>query len=497
MLSFLILSALSVLLVFAYMGLGYFSWFASAVLLFFAWLYSGVESPLLFFITMLSFIGMATFFGLPILRRHFVSKPIMFAMSKLMPAISKTEEVALKAGTVWWDGELFSGKPDWPKLLNFKINPLSEKEKAFLDGPAESLCKMLDEWQINQDRDLSSEVWDYLKDNKFFGMIIPPEFEGLGFSAAAHSAVVTKIASKSVAAAVTVMVPNSLGPAELIMHYGSDEQKKYYLPRLAKGQEIPCFALTESNAGSDAASGQSRGTICMGMWEGKEVLGIRITFNKRYITLAPVATIIGLSIHLYDPDQLIGEEHDIGITCVLLPSKVNGVKTGRYHDPMGVPFANGPVEGKDVFVPMDFIIGGKDFAGQGWKMLMETLSTGRGISLPSLSVGAVELTTRVTSAYTAVREQFGMPIGNFEGIRERLARIAGHSYFMNAVRNLTCGAVDAGERPSVISAIAKTYLTEGMRTTINDGMDILAGASICKGPGNVFSTPYASIDAGP
>ncbi len=435
-------------------------------------------------------------FGVPFVRRAVISRPIMKAVGRALPEMGDTEKIALEAGTVGWDGELFSGKPDWNKLLDFKIAPLTDEEQAFLDGPAEELCNRLDDWQILQDRDLPPEIWDYLKSNGFFGMIIPKEYGGLGFSAHAHSAVVTKISSRNVTAAVTVMVPNSLGPGELLLHYGTDEQKNHYLPRLASGQEIPCFALTEPGAGSDAANGQSVGIVCKDLWQGREVLGIRLTFNKRYITLAPVATLVGLAFRLQDPDGLLGEVREIGITCALLPRDTPGLVIGNRHDPMGVPFQNGPVQGENVFAPLDVIIGGVDGAGNGWRMLMESLAAGRSISLPSQSVAAAKVAARSTSAYANVREQFGMPIGKFEGIRERIGRIAGHTYAMTAASRLAFGAVDDGQKPSVISAIVKAYLTEGMRLCLNDAMDIHAGSAICRGPGNIYSGAYTSIPIG-
>lgn len=440
--------------------------------------------------------GLIALFGVPMIRRPIISAPIMKMVGRALPTMGETERIALEAGTVWWDGELFSGKPDWRKLLDFDIKPLTDEEQAFLDGPCEELCRMLDDWQINQDRDLAPEIWSFIKDQGFFGIIIPKEFGGLGYSAHAHSAVVVKLSSRSVTAAVTVMVPNSLGPGELLVHYGTDAQKNHYLPRLARGEDIPCFALTEPGAGSDAANGQSQGIVCKGMWDGKEITGIRLTYNKRYITLAPVATVIGLSFRLFDPDHLLGEEEDIGITCALIPRDTPGMDIGNRHDPMGVPFQNGPVFGDDVFVPLDYIIGGQDGAGNGWRMLMESLAAGRSISLPSQSLGAAELAARSTSAYATVREQFGMPIGKFEGVREPLARIAGHAYFMNAGRRLAFGAVDAGEKPSVISAVVKAYLTEGSRLCINDAMDIHAGAAICRGPENIFTRPYDAMPIG-
>ena len=434
------------------------------------------------------------------LRIPLLSAPAMKLAKGVLPSIGDTERIALEAGTVWWDGEIFSGKPKWKRLLGFDVQPLSKEEKAFLAGPVEELCAMIDDHQIFQDRDLSPQVWKYIKDKKFFGMIIPKEHGGLGFSATMHSAVVTKIASRSLAAAVTVMVPNSLGPGELLLRYGTDAQKKHYLPRLAKGQDIPCFALTEPHAGSDAASGSSFGVVkkkkIPGVNGGKEVLGMELTFNKRYITLAPVATVVGLAFRLTDPDHLLGDKVDLGITCALLPRDTKGLEIGEQHDPMGVPFKNGPVRGKKVFVPLDVIIGGPAQAGEGWKMLMEALAAGRGISLPSLSVGAAELSLRAAGAYAGVREQFGLPVGKFEGVRERIARMAMNAHLMNAVRIVTCGAIDAGEHPAVASGISKAYLTEGMRVSINDAMDVIAGAAICRGPRNMFARAYNGIPIG-
>ncbi len=440
--------------------------------------------------------GLIALFTVPAIRRVVISTAVMNIVGRALPAMGDTERIALEAGTVWWDGELFSGKPDWRRLLDFEIAPLSAEEQAFLDGPTEALCAMLDDWQIIQDRDLPPDVWAFIKDNGFFGMVIPKRYGGLGFSAHAHSAVIVKLSSRSVTAAVTVMVPNSFGPGELLLHYGTDEQKDHYLPRLARGEDIPCFALTEPGAGSDAANGRSQGIVCTGLLDGKEITGIRLTFNKRYITLAPVASIVGLAFRLYDPDKLLGGDEDLGITCALIPRDTPGVVIGNRHDPMGVPFQNGPVSGDGVFVPIDCIIGGVDGAGNGWRMLMESLAAGRCISLPSQSLGAAELAARSTSAYAVVREQFGLPIGKFEGVREPLSRIAGHAYFMNAARRLAFGAVDAGEKPSVISAIVKAYLTEGSRACISDAMDIHAGAAICRGPANIFSSPYNAIPVG-
>ena len=492
----LIIIAFAVAASLAFMGRGYFAWVAFVTFSLIAWWTGGIESPAAFNVTLGVYVFFAVLFGIPAIRRYVVSAPAMKIVSSILPAIGDTEKIALEAGTVWWDGDLFSGNPKWQNLLDFTVNELSEEEQKFMDGPVEELCAMLNDWEICQARDLPPEVWDFLKKKKFLGMIIPKEYGGLGFSAAAHSAIVTKISSRSIAAAVTVMVPNSLGPGELLVHYGTKEQKDHYLPRLADGTDIPCFALTEPHAGSDAASGNAKGIVCRGTWEGKEVVGINLTFSKRYITLAPVAGVVGLAFTLYDPDGILGEKKNIGITCALIPKGTPGLITGDRHDPLGIPFMNGTVEGENMFVPIDYIIGGPEQAGGGWRMLMESLAAGRGISLPSLSVGAAEISCRAAGTYALVREQFGMPIGKFEGVRERLGRMAGMAYVMNAARKLTASAIDAGEKPTVVSAIVKAYLTEGMRQSMNDAMDIHAGAGISGGPRNIFGRAYTSIPIG-
>ena len=431
--------------------------------------------------------------AVPALRLPLISRPLMQRARSFLPRMGDTERIALEAGTVWWDGDLFSGKPDWEKFFAFRPQPLSERERLFLDGPTQELCRMIDDWQVAQDRDLPPAVWEFIKSRGFFGMVIPEHYGGLGFSAAAHSAVVVKIASRSIAAACVVMVPNSLGPAELLLHYGTDAQRDHYLPRLARGEDIPCFALTEPHAGSDAAASRSIGLVCRDTYQGREVLGLRLNFEKRYITLAPVATVIGLAFDLHDPDGLLGGPSRRGITCALIPRDMKGLEIGRRHDPMGVPFPNGPITGRDIFVPLDCIIGGPGGVGQGWRMLMECLAAGRSISLPALSVAASQVALRISGAYATVREQFGMPIGRFEGIEEPLARIAGHCYLMEAARVLTCGAVDAGEKPAVLSGIVKAYLTDRMRASITDAMDITAGAGICKGPRNLLGRIYTAV----
>ena len=425
------------------------------------------------------------------LRRAVVTGPLFGVFKRVLPQVSQTEQEALDAGSVWWDADLFTGNPDWKKLLAYPAAKLTAEEQAFVDGPVEELCGMLDEWDINHERmDLSPQTWKFIRDKGFLGIIIPKSFGGLGFSAFAHSEIVTKISTRSGAAAVTVMVPNSLGPAELLIHYGTEEQKNHYLPRLAKGQEIPCFALTNPDAGSDAASIPDFGIVCMGMHDGREVLGIRLTWEKRYITLAPVATLLGLAFKLHDPEGLLGGGEDLGITLALVPTTHPGVITGRRHDPLGCAFMNGPTTGKDVFVPIDWVIGGQAQVGNGWRMLMECLAAGRSISLPSMSMAAGKIGTRVTGAYARIRSQFKTPIGKFEGIEEPLARIGGSTYVMDAMRRLTMAALDMGEKPSVISAICKYHMTERMRSVLNDAMDVHGGKGICMGPNNYLGRAY-------
>ena len=485
--------AIVLAIILAYRGHAYWAWVLGGLMLVPAGRATGFISPDMWAILGALFVLLTLIFGIPAIRRQIVTRPLMPAFAAALPRMGETERVALDAGTVWWDGDLFSGNPDWKKLLGFQNPGLSEREQEFLEGPVEELCRMLNEWEITQARRLPPEAWEFMKKHRFLGMIIPEEYGGLGFSALAHSAVVIKVASRSIAAAVTVMVPNSLGPAELLLHYGTDDQKNYYLPRLASGDEIPCFALTGPESGSDAAATQSIGIVSRGEFEGKEVLGMRLNWNKRYITLGPVATVIGLAFRLEDPDGLLDGPEDLGITCALIPANLPGVKIGDRHDPMGVAFQNGPNYGHDVFVPLDFIIGGKEMAGQGWRMLMDSLAVGRGISLPSLSVGAAELSTRLVGAYATVREQFDTPIGRFEGIEEPLARIGGLTYLMNAARKLTLGAIDQGEKPSVVTAIMKAYSTDAMRQVVNDAMDIRAGAAISRGPRNTLEPIFKSV----
>ncbi|MBI3561415.1 MAG: acyl-CoA dehydrogenase [Gammaproteobacteria bacterium] len=428
-------------------------------------------------------------------RLRWFTSPLLKLFKRVTPKMSQTEREALDAGSVWWDGELFSGKPNWNKLRDLKIPALSAEELAFIDGPVNALCEMLDDWKITHEhRDLPQEVWTYIKENRFFSMIIPRRYGGLEFSALAHSSVVMKIATRSVSAAVTVMVPNSLGPGKLLMEYGTQEQKDYYLPRLAIGAEIPCFALTNPEAGSDAGAIPDFGIVCRGNYQDrKNILGIRLTWNKRYITLGPVATLLGLAFKLFDPDHLLGAEEERGVTLALIPTNTPGVNIGRRHFPLNLVFMNGPNSGKDVFVPMEFIIGGQARIGQGWRMLVECLADGRAISLPALSVGSGKLACRAVGAYSHVRRQFKTPIGRFEGVEEALARIGGLTYMMDAARELTTGGLDLGEKPSVISAIVKYHLTEGMRRVVNDAMDILGGSGVCMGPKNFFARAYQGL----
>lgn len=414
-----------------------------------------------------------------------------------LPQMSQTESEALTAGEAWWEAELFSGHPDYDRLHAVAPHRLSDEEQAFLDGPCEELCGMIDDWQINhRDADLSPEVWQFLRDRKFFGMIIDKAHGGLGFSAYAHSEVVRYIATRSVATAVTVMVPNSLGPGELLHMFGTKAQKDHWLPRLADGRELPAFGLTSAEAGSDASAMRDEGIVEMGQWQGEEVLGIRLNWAKRYITLAPACTVLGLAFKLRDPDGHLGETEDIGITCALVPADLPGVETGRRHNPSSTMFLNGPTTGKDVFIPLDHIIGGPDYAGKGWMMLMSALAAGRGISLPSMGCAAIALSAHTTGAYARVREQFNLPIGKFGGIQERLARLAADAYLMDGARRLTCAGLDEGKALSVISAIMKAHATFCMREALNDAMDVHSGKAVIDGPSNYLLPLYRAVPIG-
>ncbi|WLI08576.1 acyl-CoA dehydrogenase [Pseudomonas sp. FP597] len=427
---------------------------------------------------------------LPDLRRQYFTKPLFSWFQKVLPPMSETERDAIDAGTVWWDGELFSGRPDWDKLLAYPKAQLTEEEQAFIDGPTEELCAMVSDWEIGQAMDLPPAAWEHIKTHGFFALIIPKEYGGKGFSAYAHSQVAMKLATRSGDLASTVMVPNSLGPAELLLHYGTEEQRNHYLPRLARGDDIPCFALTGPLAGSDAGAMPDTGVICKGEWEGQETLGLRLNWEKRYITLGPVATLLGLAFKAYDPDHLLGDEADLGISLALIPTDTPGVEIGRRHLPLGAAFMNGPNSGKDVFIPLDYLIGGQDMLGKGWMMLMNCLSVGRSISLPAVGTGAAKFTSLVTGQYAQVREQFNVPLSAFEGIQEALARIGGNAWLMDSARMLTANAVDLGEKPSVLSAILKYHLTERGRECISHAMDVHGGKGIIMGPNNYLGRSW-------
>ncbi len=440
------------------------------------------------------FLVIAVPLNLPQWRRRFVSGPMLRYIRRVLPPISSTEREAIEAGTVWWDAQLFSGDPDWRQLQQVPVPRLSDEEQAFLDGPVETLCRMADDWQITHElNDLPREIWDFLAEHRFYGLNIPKKYGGYEFSPLANSAIVMKVASRSGTAGVTVMVPNSLGPAELLLHYGTEAQKDHYLPRLARGEEIPCFALTNPDAGSDAGAIPDYGIVCRGEHRGEQVLGLRVTWEKRYITLGPVATLLGLAFKAYDPDHLLGDEEDLGMTCALVPADTPGVETGERHYPLNAAFQNGPNRGRDVFIPMDWVIGGREWVGKGWRMLMESLAAGRGISLPASGTAGAKVAARTTGAYARIREQFNVPIGKFEGVEEALARIGGLTYMMDAARLLTASSLMLGEKPSVISAIVKYHLTEGARQVINDAMDVHGGRGICMGPSNYLARGYQQI----
>lgn len=436
-------------------------------------------------------------FNHPGLRQKFITHPLYKTLTKNIPKISETEETALKAGTVGFEGELFTGKPNFDKLFSTPKPTLSPEEQAFLDGPVETLLSMTNDWEITHEKgDLPQTIWDYLKKEGFFAFIIPKEYGGKAFSALAHSAILAKISGKSLTLASTVSVPNSLGPSELLLHYGTDEQKNHYLPRLAKGQDIPCFALTSTYAGSDAGSIIDSGVICKGMHDGQEIIGIKLNWQKRYITLAPIATVLGLAFKLYDPDNLVGEKTYLGITCALIPTDLPGIEIGRRHFPLNIPFQNGPTEGKDVFVPIDVIIGGLKMAGLGWQMLVECLSTGRAISLPSCAAGGSRAALLSTSAYSRIRRQFKLPIIDFEGIQAAVGTMAGLTYLSEATRIFTAQMVDLGQKPSVPSAISKYHVTEMGRTVVNLAMDVQGGKGIMLGPKNYLARGFQGAPIG-
>jgi acyl-CoA dehydrogenase len=427
-------------------------------------------------------------------RRDSVTRHLLGIYRRMLPSMSKTEQEALEAGNVWWDGELFSGMPDWSRLKNLPKPQLKPDEQAFLDGPTEELCRLLDDWQITHElADMPPNVWQYIKEQKFFAMIIPKEFGGLGFSPLANSMILAKLASRNTTAASTIGVPNSLGPAELLLHYGTDEQKQHWLPRLASGEEIPCFALTSPRVGSDATALVDTGVVCKGSYEGREIVGIRLNWDKRYITLAPIATVVGLAFKLYDPEHLLGDVDDYGITAALVPTNLPGVEIGRRHLPVGIPFQNGPTRGHDVFVPLDAIIGGTKMAGQGWRMLVQQLAVGRSIVLPSNALGGAQAAVYASGAYAKLRRQFNLPIGKFHGVGEALARMAGAVYTMMAASRVTCTAITNGEKPAVPSAILKYHNTELGRQVANDAMDVHGGKGIMLGPKNYLARGYEGV----
>lgn len=453
--------------------------------------------PVLLTLLALALLGVAGSVALNETRRQkWLTAPIFRLFCTALPKMSATERDALEAGTVWWEGELFRGQPDWNKFAAYRWPELSAEEQAFIDHEVEELCRLSDDWQATQSQDMVAAVWEYIRRQGFLGLIIPRTYGGKGFSAYAHSEIITRLATRSSAPAVTVMVPNSLGPAELLLHYGTEAQKAHYLPRLASGDEIPAFALTSPWAGSDAASIPDAGVVCRGDWQGEQVLGMRVSFDKRYITLAPVCTVFGLAFRLYDPDQLLGTEADLGITCALVPHDLPGVDIGRRHHPLNAVWMNGPIRGKDVFMPLDFIIGGPQMAGQGWRMLMECLAAGRSISLPGSTAGMQQLTARAVGAYARVRYQFRTQIGRFEGVEEALTRIGAYTYLSDAARIMTAGALDEGEKPAVVSAIVKYHVTELARQVVNDGMDIIGGKGICLGPSNFLAAAYQQLPIG-
>ncbi|WP_394129881.1 acyl-CoA dehydrogenase FadE [Shewanella maritima] len=441
--------------------------------------------------TWVAFLVIALPLNIKAFRQNIISKPLLKVYRGIMPEMSSTEKEAIEAGTTWWEADLFAGKPNWNKLHNYPKARLTAEEQAFLDGPVETVCGMVEQHNVSHElADLPQEVWQYLKDHGFFAMIIKKQYGGLEYSAYAQSRVLQKLAGVSSELASTVGVPNSLGPGELLQHYGTKAQQDHYLPRLAKGLEVPCFALTSPEAGSDAGAIPDFGIVCKGEFNGEEVLGMKLTWNKRYITLAPVATVLGLAFKLRDPDGLLGKEEDLGITCALIPTDIPGVETGRRHFPLNCMFQNGPTRGNEVFVPLDFIIGGPEMAGQGWRMLVECLSVGRGITLPSNSAGGVKTASLATGAYARIRRQFKMPIGKLEGIEEPMARLGGNAYLMDAVTTLTTTGIDLGEKPSVISAIVKYHLTDRMQKCIIDAMDIHGGKGVCLGPNNYLGRGY-------
>lgn len=468
---------------------------AGSALVVIAWLVLGsMEHALLSWWVLIPFLAIVLVLNLGPLRRALLTKPVFNLLKKTMPSMSTTEREALESGTTWWEKELFSGKPNWNEFAQISLPQLSSEEQSFLDNEVNELCALLDEWDIQHNRkDLSPEAWQYIKDKGFFGLIIPKEFGGRDFSPYAQSRVMSKIASRSGTAAVTAMVPNSLGPGELLMKYGTEEQKKFWLPGLANGTEIPCFGLTGPEAGSDAGSIPDTGIVCKGMHEGAEVVGLRLTFNKRWITLAPVATVVGLAFKLHDPEGLLGNPNkkEYGITCALIPANHPGMEIGKRHNP-GSPFMNGPVMGTNVFIPIDWIIGGASMAGKGWRMLIECLGAGRGVSLPALSTASGEVNYRLVGAYARIRRQFNTEVGKFEGVQEATAAIAGSAYTLEAMRQLVTKGLETGA-PAVMTAMAKYHATEIMRKSVEHSMDIVGGRAVQQGPRNFLVHNYHSV----
>ena len=486
-----VLAGVAAAWILAYLGVPLAVWTAAVAAYVTALALGGLLQGAALAVTAAVVVALAALLNVSSWRRQWLTSWVFEPFRRALPPMTDTEREALEAGDVWWEADLFRGRPDWSRLLSFRITRLSREEQAFLDDQVERLCGMLDEDRIvRQDHDMAPEVWDFLRRERFFSLIIPRQYGGRQFSSLAQSSVVSKISTRSLSAAVTVMVPNSLGPGELLMKYGTREQKDYWLPRLADGREIPCFALTGPDVGSDAGAMPDHGIVCRGRHDGRDVLGIRLSFSKRYITLAPVATVVGLAFRLFDPEHLLGEREEIGITCALVPADQPGVRTGRRHFPMGLAFMNGPVEGEDVFIPLDWIIGGPEMAGKGWRMLVECLSVGRAISLPALATAASKLSYRMTGAYARIRRQFKLPIGRFEGVQEAMARIGGATYMLEAARCLTASAGDMGVKPSVVSAIAKYHMTETMRRVVNDAMDVHGGRTIIFGPRNYLGYAY-------
>ena len=493
---FVLLILLSI--AFVTLGMSMRHWLIATTIAMVAGALTGITNGLLSLLTALitGALLLLLFFA-PELRRRWLTRPLFNRVAAVMPPISRTEQEAIDAGTVWWDAELFGGKPDWSRLMAVESPRMNQAEREFIEGPVEELCAMSDDWEISHRlNDLPPKVWHYIREQRFFGLNASADYGGLDFSPYAQSCIVQKLSTRSGTTAVTVMVPNSLGPAELLYHYGTEAQKDHYLPRLVRGEEIPCFGLTGPWAGSDAAGMPDGGVVCMGLHEGKETLGFRVNWEKRYITLGPVATLLGLAFRAYDPDGLLGDTRDLGITCVLIPTDTDGVTIGNRHLPLNASFQNGPNSGKDVFVPMDWVIGGQEQVGQGWRMLMESLAAGRGISLPAAGAGAAKLATRTSGAYARIREQFGIEIGKFEGIQETLAAMGGLTYLLDAGRVLMTSALGLGEKPAIMSAIVKQQCTDLSRIVVNHAMDLHGGKAICMGPGNYLARAYQQIPIG-